>query len=492
MRLNMSSWRQGTIGVPRKLQLDPRNVRLGLPEDSTEREVLYALFKDEDAYALAKSIARSGWLTHELPVVLEREDDTVVVEGNRRIAALKGLLSPGLVPEYRTRLTRLAQTADLDSIRRIRVTFAPDEHSASLLIAALHTSNLRRPWGRSRQAVYFERLIREGSTVEELVNDFPGVEVRDLLYRGAIRRIFLTGLADSRELSDYFSGPRAPMTVLERLTDNAEFMELAGISIDQQDFSVSTSLDASSFQALATRIVSDMKKEDITTRSLNKPGDLSYQRYMKKLEKLVSGSTATGSDESKLRSDIAPRPPAGSSSEGAASGSVKDSDAEPASKEPPRPSPTKLPTAGVEVWEKMPSPIHVLTQEIREINYKKFPNATGDLLRSYLEKCIVAYAAKVGQTIDVKGTKPVQLSDALLWLEKWVSDPTNNLKAYRHSVQLLRSDRALDRSGSLGLMNSVNHNPELAIRPREVLELWNSMDGIVRFLVNPAPGLRAK
>jgi hypothetical protein len=80
------------------LLLDGKNPRFPVDVDSTDQvRVATTLADTYDALGVAKSIAQEGFFAAEPPAVLDNKDGTfTVLEGNRRVTALKGLLDPGL------------------------------------------------------------------------------------------------------------------------------------------------------------------------------------------------------------------------------------------------------------------------------------------------------------------------------------------------------------------------------------------------------------
>lgn len=76
---------------------NPRLVESDLTIQSSETDVIGVLWKEMDVKELVMSIAASGFFRHE-PVIITREKgENVVIEGNRRLAAVKVLLDPKLV-----------------------------------------------------------------------------------------------------------------------------------------------------------------------------------------------------------------------------------------------------------------------------------------------------------------------------------------------------------------------------------------------------------
>ncbi|MGW1740590.1 hypothetical protein ACWCPQ_17470 [Nocardia sp. NPDC001965] len=80
------------------LLLDERNPRFAEEVDSQEAAITELLAGAHSKLVnLAQDIAREGTLNPtELPVVVNEDGDLIVVEGNRRLAALKLLRNPEL------------------------------------------------------------------------------------------------------------------------------------------------------------------------------------------------------------------------------------------------------------------------------------------------------------------------------------------------------------------------------------------------------------
>jgi len=82
------------------LEFDRKNPRLAefdLTDQSTEAEVIQVLWEAMDVEELAMSIAASGFFPHEPVIVLKGSN--IVIEGNRRLAAVRLLLNPSLAKD---------------------------------------------------------------------------------------------------------------------------------------------------------------------------------------------------------------------------------------------------------------------------------------------------------------------------------------------------------------------------------------------------------
>src|ERR1039458_7165774 len=92
-----------------KLMLDPLNPRLaelGIPKSASQFDLLKALWEEMAVEEVAMSIAFSGYFEHEPLFVEKGRDETfVVIEGNRRLAAVKLLVDAGL--RQKVRATKL-------------------------------------------------------------------------------------------------------------------------------------------------------------------------------------------------------------------------------------------------------------------------------------------------------------------------------------------------------------------------------------------------
>ena len=81
------------------LHFDSQNPRLaeyGITQTAKEDDVISILWDAMDIKELVQSIAASGYFEHEPLIVAEEDGKKVVIEGNRRLAAVKALLDPKL------------------------------------------------------------------------------------------------------------------------------------------------------------------------------------------------------------------------------------------------------------------------------------------------------------------------------------------------------------------------------------------------------------
>jgi len=493
----MSTWEEITVDIVNEVRLDPRNVRLDLPEGVPESDIVQDLFTNEKALALVEGITKVGLLTHEVPIVVERDGELTVVEGNRRVAALKAIQNPYLAPDHQARISKLAQAvSDRDALRRITVKKAPTQDDADQLIAALHTGNQRVAWSPARQAAFFQAQLDAGKTAEQLIAQYPTIDVRKFITRSKLLELFRNVEYADPALRDYVRKRRFPVSTLARLYENDKFLELVGISLGDQADTVTLAISPAMFARVATKIIGDIRDGDINTRTLNKTSSERYVEYMDELRDLLNeyddstpGSVATDGRSNGSTSEAPPSHEESSSrsdgnERGSEDGSSKTSDS---GSEKAKPFPAKrnyLNTDNLLVPSSFPPSIHEIVKELGAINIQRFPNATLDLLRTFLEKTIKAYAEVLGEDIKKDSNEKgfVYLSNCLIWLENHFK--TTGQTAYIQAVLKIRSDRN-GFVGSMAHLNATNHNHHIFAVPDDVREAWATIEGVMKAVLKP-------
>ena len=90
---------------------NPRLAEFDLTDNSTEAEVIWVLWEAMDVRELVLSIAASGFFRHEPLIVAQESGKNVVIEGNRRLAAVKVLLEPTLAKNQKADVPAINQEA---------------------------------------------------------------------------------------------------------------------------------------------------------------------------------------------------------------------------------------------------------------------------------------------------------------------------------------------------------------------------------------------
>jgi hypothetical protein len=115
---------------PNALLLDAENPRIPpTAAPLSQRHLIGELVAHDRVYELAREIAHGGFDPVESLVGFEDDDGkTIIVEGNRRLAALKLLIDPNLAPiGDAPRFKRLASLPEVSIPAKVRVLVAPSD-----------------------------------------------------------------------------------------------------------------------------------------------------------------------------------------------------------------------------------------------------------------------------------------------------------------------------------------------------------------------------
>jgi hypothetical protein len=158
------------------LRLDPDNPRL--PEDlqGTEQQQLLRYLSDETVLdELIQSFVDNGFFEHEPLIGYEDGDEIVVLEGNRRLAALKILLGePEARDEGLEPLLELTPTDErLAELRQVPVYVVADRDEVHKYLGYRHIGGIRT-WSAEAKARY---LMREADRAFDAGSANPFLEV---------------------------------------------------------------------------------------------------------------------------------------------------------------------------------------------------------------------------------------------------------------------------------------------------------------------------
>ncbi|WP_217913260.1 hypothetical protein [Miltoncostaea marina] len=481
--IDTTQWERRRAHVLNDLRLDPRNVRLGLAEEVSQAEIRQELFAEHRAYELLKAIVEVGYFTQETPVAVRDDEIFVVVEGNRRLAALQAICSPPTVPAYESRIRRL--TAGLgndrrDALETIEILVAPDREEADELIAALHTSNPRQPWTPVRQAAFFRDRLRVGRTLDELVRRYPTIDVKSFVLGARVMEAFEAVDYVDPALREFVRSRRwqRSYSTLERLFQSRAFLEVTGLRLGDTG-GLELRVSKAAWERMAEHIVAGISSNRLNTRTLNETGAGAQGRFAELIAELES---MRGRRRAKHQPLVTP--PAGGEAE-PARGAEQAPPPEPAPRRPRRSSPRYLDIPSVPAG--FPSGMRALYEELGRIDVNQFPNLTAFGLRALLERTIKAFAEVKSEKIPAKRGQ-VSLDDCLRWLEKRLDeegDTTRRQAAGKLRTSRLATLRSDDPVVGADLLNAASHNHTIAFEPDEARRAWDSMQPIVAYMVGP-------
>lgn len=265
-------WRESQLSVT-TLLLDSNNPRIpDTGETLSQRELLADLVKNDKVYELAKSVADNGYFPVEALIYVEENGKKVVLEGNRRLAALKLLLSPDSSPDTATerRFRAVAKRVSIASIQKVKALRAPSRRAAAPIIMSKHTRNQVEDWSPLMQAKFYHNLVDQGLSVDTISAEYniAPSQITDALLRDTMYSL-ATALELPPKVAEKVMNPRSfPITNLERLYKNPDVIKFLGITFDANK-QLKGIVDPAEFKKGYAKIVTDIAEGTIHSRSLN-------------------------------------------------------------------------------------------------------------------------------------------------------------------------------------------------------------------------------
>jgi hypothetical protein len=531
------------------LRLDLDNYRIPTHRDD-EAAALNYLFASEDVLGSARQILRSGYFDNEVPIVTKNSDSTyIVLEGNRRVSALKALNDPTVVPDHEPEVRALLKRYAVESENlptEIRVIVAKDRESAGPHIARLHSGSSKRPWSRDQQSTYYYSLLNAHTTVADIKARYPDEAVVRYIKMAVMRR-YLAGVRFSdRSLHEYVTGPDLTMSAFEYAFRQKDIAEAIGVIFEKDGLlkpradtpeSVGAKLDEHQRRAVEY-LMNKFRAEGLNTRS---PALKKGTKENLKLLAGLSGSaprppddyadadleegtnvgkgqtsgtdpsidTGTGAHgdadahgDSDARADLDARAGTGSGSDaGAANGhGYEDAEEPPAernsvsSEEPEAPSDSG--SQGADSASRGPN--HPDTKAYLQMNGVDYWTHTSvNLQRRYQElrrlniATFPSATAMLLRSILETSIKfhfegtPTPAVGELAPSVKVLDEAYGSSKPIRQQIGQIRSGTATVR-GSVQWFNLVTHSADEVVKPEDVRQAWELLNPILRRLLLPA------
>ena len=231
------------------------------------------MFDHDKALEVAQSIVARGYFPNEpLLAIEEGEHSLVVVEGNRRLAALKALREPGLLEGvYQRKLELLArQVVDPAGIAKVPVTIAPNRRATDRQVAGRHIGTPVLAWEGENRASFILDKLTEGYTDDQL-RDQLGFSTADIQIARQTRAIadMARSLDLPEELTAKLDSPRAKVfTTIKRVFDSSAGRDYLMVEPDK-DHGLRGRTTKAEFLRGFTRLVTDIALAKVSSRTLN-------------------------------------------------------------------------------------------------------------------------------------------------------------------------------------------------------------------------------
>lgn len=444
-----------------ELFLDSKNIRIPITLGN-QNALIQDLFMNEDAFEIAKSIMHYGLFPDEFPIITKENSKLIVIEGNRRLAALKALNNPDIVPAFQSKLTSIKKR----NIATVKVVIAPSRENATTLIANKHTINLRKPWKPLRQAYFYKSQMDNGKSIEQLIIDFPEVDILKFIRMLDMHKLAKSIKYEDKEIESVVHNDRKfPISTLERMYGDPNIRNFLGIDFNDKG-EVVGKIQFNEFQKGFKVVVEDVASGDIDSRKYNSGAQ--REDYLRKFPAdKIPDKTKKGSFTAKKVKEQIPTTPTNNGK--------KDS-----SNKIPKGlfSSTHVP------FKISNSSLRIMYNELHELPVSKFPNAAHDLLRSFLECSLIFFLKEKGEYTKVQKNSAhnPSLSEMLTHLTskncQLIKDP--NLIQTINQVKSQYSEKY-----SLERMNMINHNENWISTEKDVRTAWAKLEPLIKLFINP-------
>ena len=240
---------------------------------------------------LAESIVASGYRPFDPLIGARQKNQIVVLEGNRRVAAIKLLLNPDLGPEkIRPRWRALAArlTADArDKMSKLDITVYPnrDDVDVESYIGFRHVTGVL-PWPAFEKASYIAKMVADRLSYDEIaerLGSYPShVERHYIAYR-LVRQAIEEEIVGADRMEQFFG-------VLLRALQAPDIAEFLGVTFPKDAAKSRSPIDKKHIGALQdfvrwtfgtddqTRVVSDSRQLTKWGKILNSADAVRYLR----------------------------------------------------------------------------------------------------------------------------------------------------------------------------------------------------------------------
>jgi len=161
------------------LELDPENPRLPLSfRNSSQEDLAISLERGYEIFEIALSITTSGFFSNEPLIVIPSNNygKYIVVEGNRRLAAVLGLTNQSIKDAFQDseKWDPLIQKNSLDINSKLPVVIKSDRDSCVAIIGFRHLSG-QLAWSAYLQGMFIATQIDQRKMTPETISSLTGL-----------------------------------------------------------------------------------------------------------------------------------------------------------------------------------------------------------------------------------------------------------------------------------------------------------------------------
>jgi hypothetical protein len=430
--------------------MDVQNPRLpAVPQSQRDAVVEMAEGQGQRFLVLCRHIAQNGLNPSQRFMVIPDDPEGEmlnVLDGNRRLAALRVLENPELLAGKvsETTLRRLKDdAATYTPVVEVPCAVFRSGEEADLWILLMHQGELEGAgivsWGNQQKARHRERM---GSKEPHLqVLDFVTTECKEELSPAVVKKI---------------DSGKYPLSTLERVIQTAEVRKMLGIEVAGREV-VTRHPKAEVLKGLK-KVVDEIGSGAVKVGDLMNVDD--RVRYVKSFAKEDLPSRAAIGEKAAALTEAPEK--------------VKPKSA--TSKDrPPGDARQKLIPASFTI--QIPkSRINDIYHELkRKLNVDNVPNATGVLFRVFLEMSLDDYIDRCGITRPSRDSLGKKLGDVAAYMEREGLISKKALTPVKAAIHA-------ETVGTGTILNAVVHNQDMTITGTELKSIWTRFEPFVEVL----------
>lgn len=473
-----SKWATDKLKIS-NIDIDSFNPRLSSSETNlSQNELLNEMVTKYRIYDLAKSITQDGYFPDKRIIVFResKSKQFTVLEGNRRVTAIKILLNPDILESNEIeKFRKLSNLIDKKQIEEIDVVIAPSREAANPILFKEHTQNTSMSWSRLMQAEFYINQIANGHSIEDIQKNY-NIQKSEIL---SFLKLFNMHELASRQTNLSTKAKQIvldkqnfPASVLERVYDSPSMKSFLKIDFNEKG-EVRGNTSKESFQNAFKIIIEDIADESINTRILNKEED--FRNYIKKINDAEPKAEGSFKQEDFIAKTAAKKKTLSPKNKIVITRTTKSSNS--------------IISSGVPFSLKGASNLKKHYDELRSLSVRDYPNTSGIMLRAFIDKSLRFFLKKnkvkslpISNNGVIKNTKidDVSLGDMLDYLiKKEIELLEDNIK------KVVRQFKNANDKSSLSALNSLAHNEVYSLNEKEVKDIGLKLESLIKItLVN--------
>ena len=479
------SWNIETLPI-NQIFLDQENIRTPI-NTSDQSALIRDMFDNEDAMQLVRSFTENGVFPDELPIVITEDNYYIVIEGNRRLSALKALETPSLAP---VPFQQQIKSLENPKIQEINVVVAPDREKALRHIANKHTVNYKRQWKPLRQAYFYKSQKINGKTIESLITEYPEQDIVRF-----IKMFEMHHLAKSIPAEDYlkfyvFDERNFPITTFERLYNAESIQELLKFKFDEFG-QVRVYAKKKEFLEKLKIIILDIYNKRIDSRKFNSAQQI--KAYVDNFPESV------GDEEPKnIPADVRTSKKKGENSRDEQPKGKRKSKRSSDFKEQPKPK-SKPRSKGSQRSTRQPktlfrekdvpyrlrsSSLRILYNELKQMEVDECPNAIHDFLRTFLECSLLVFLKETNDFDKIQKNEKhnPSIGEMMTFI---IEGKSSRVKDTNLLAALKLEKNKFDSNYSMARLHNINHNETFTSSEKDVRAAWGLLESLFKTILNP-------